>query len=110
MTPEDKPLNEKLQEHYKAISSEFSLGNNNSTVESAKAELSELLTTAVQALRRLLLTAESEAVTMSGIKLVFDYTLGKPGAAGSEDELSTLISALTAKPAAESTTPTDSTQ
>jgi hypothetical protein len=40
---------------------------------------------------------------MSGIKLVFDYTLGKPGSGGAEDELTKLVQSLTAKKPSDTT-------
>ena len=108
MTPEDKPLSAKLAEHYKAIESEFSLspsganGAANSPVEAAYTQLNSLLSEATKALESILLTAESDAVRMSGIKLVFEYTLGKPGSQAGEDELTKLVQSLT-KPKAQNT-------
>jgi hypothetical protein len=103
MTPEDKPLSAKLAEHYKAIESEFALSASesaNSPVEVAYNQLNSLLSEATKALESILLTAESDAVRMSGIKLVFEYTLGKPGSTAGEDELSKLVKSLTVtKPA-----------
>ena len=103
MTPEDKPLSAKLAEHYKAIESEFSIGVNgaaNTPVEEAYTQLNSLLSEATKALESILLTAESDAVRMSGIKLVFEYTLGKPGSQAGEDELTKLVQSLT-KPKAQ---------
>ena len=97
MIPEDKPLSEKLQEYHKAISSEFASNEPNDPVAIAKAKLTDLLSTATRALEQLLIAAESDAVRMSGIKLVFDYTLGKPGVPTGEDELTKLIASLTSK-------------
>lgn len=94
---EDKPLSENLQQYHQAIESEFALSEPNTPVEVAYAKLSSLLTEATRALESILLSAESDAVRMSGIKLVFDYTLGKPGSAAGEDELTKLIQSLTAK-------------
>jgi len=96
---EDKPLSENLAEHYKAIESEFTLstpGSSSTPVEIAYSKLTSLLSDATKALEQILLNAESDAVRMSGIKLVFDYTLGKPGTTGNEDELSQLVKSLTA--------------
>ena len=101
----DKPLSENLQEYHQAIQSEFALGEPNTPVELAYSKLTSLLTDATRALEAILLNAESDAVRMSGIKLVFDYTLGKPGSASGEDELTKLISSLTAKAATKAATP-----
>ena len=93
---EDKPLSENLAEHYKAIESEFHIAGEGTPVEIAYTKLTSLLSDATKALEQILLNAESDAVRMSGIKLVFDYTLGKPGTTGNEDELSQLVKSLTA--------------
>jgi hypothetical protein len=97
---EDKPLSQNLAEHYKAIESEFTLstpGSSSTPVEIAYTKLTSLLSEATRALESILLSAESDAVRMSGIKLVFDYTLGKPGSGAGEDELTKLVQSLTAK-------------
>ena len=94
---EDKSLSQNLSEHYRAIESEFALNAPTTPVEIAQAKLVGLLSEATQALESILLSSESDAVRMSGIKLVFDYTMGKPGAAQGEDELSKLVQSLTAK-------------
>ena len=99
------PLSTQLAEHYKAIESEFSLSEPNTPVEVAYSKLTSLLSEATKALESILLSAESDAVRMSGIKLVFDYTLGKPGSATGEDELTKLVASLTAKSPAKSTQP-----
>jgi len=112
MTPEDKPLSTQLAEHYKAIESEFQLNTSTSTsdapqtpVEIAYTKLTSLLTDATRALESILLNADSDSVRMSGIKLIFDYTLGKPGSAAGEDELTKLVQSLTAvKPAKHTST------
>lgn len=96
MTPEDKPLSESLHLYHKSIESEFSITDTSSPVEAAYAQLNSLLTEATRALESILLSAESDAVRMSGIKLVFEYTLGKPGAVAGEDELTKLVKSLTA--------------
>ena len=93
---EDKPLSENLAEHYKAIESEFIISGEGTPVELAYSKLTSLLSEATRALESILLSAESDAVRMSGIKLVFDYTLGKPGSGAGEDELSQLVKSLTA--------------
>jgi hypothetical protein len=98
MIPEDKPLSEKLTLYHQAIQSEFALSEPNSPVELAYTKLNSLLDEATKALESILLGAESDAVRMSGIKLVFEYTLGKPGTQANEDELSKLVKSLTAKP------------
>jgi hypothetical protein len=96
---EDQPLSKNLAEHYKAIESEFIVSPDNEPVAVALTKLNNLLDEATQALEQLLIGGESEAVRMSGIKLVFEYTLGKPGVSnGNEDELSKLVQSLT-KPA-----------
>ena len=102
---EDQPLSANLAEHYKAIESEFALSEPSSPVELAYGKLNSLLDEATQALESILLNAESDAVRMSGIKLVFEYTLGKPGANSGEDELSKLIQSLTAKKPSPTTKP-----
>ena len=90
------PLSTQLAEHYKAIESEFSINEPSTPVEVAYSKLTSLLSEATKALESILLSAESDAVRMSGIKLVFDYTLGKPGTAAGEDELTKLVQSLTA--------------
>ena len=111
MIPEDKPLSAQLQEYHKAFESEFNLSAPDTPVEVAYNKLTGLLTEATKALESILLSAESDAVRMSGIKLVFEYTLGKPGSQAGEDELTKLITSLTAKtPSTPSTPKTPSTQ
>lgn len=92
---EDKPLSENLSEYHKAISSEFNINQETTATNKARDELNALLPEAVKSLEQLLYAAESESVRMSGIKLVFEYALGKPGNISNEDELSKLINALT---------------
>ena len=104
MIPEDKPLSAQLQEYHKAFESEFALSPADSPVELAYSKLNSLLDEAMKALESILLSAESDAVRMSGIKLVFEYTLGKPGTQSSEDELTKLVQSLTATPAATTAT------
>jgi len=108
MTPEDKPLSTQLAEHYKAIESEFQINTSDAPqtpVEIAYTKLTSLLTDATRALESILLNADSDSVRMSGIKLIFDYTLGKPGSAAGEDELTKLVQSLTAvKPAKHTST------
>jgi len=96
MIPEDKPLSESLKQYHQAIESEFSLSAPDTPVEIAYSKLNSLLNEATKALESILLSAESDAVRMSGIKLVFEYTLGKPGLQASEDELTKLVKSLTA--------------
>ena len=97
---EDVLLGENLKAYadmHKAIQSEFELNKPETEAELAKAKLTELLSVATATLQSLLISAESESVQMQGIKLVFEYALGKPSGASTEDELSKLISSLTAK-------------
>lgn len=91
---EEKPLNENLHKYHEAIKSEF-LAANDDIVQTARNKLSELLPEATKALERLLVAAESEAVVLSSVKLVFEHTLGKPGSGTAEDELSKLVRSLT---------------
>jgi hypothetical protein len=104
MIPEDKPLSEKLTLYHQAIESEFSLNEPDTPVEIAYSKLNGLLNEATKALESILLSAESDAVRMSGIKLVFEYTLGKPGTQSSEDELTKLVQSLTDTTATTATT------
>ncbi len=95
---EDAPLGDNLTEYHKihkAIESEFALSQPDSPEAMAKAKLTELLNTATRTLETLLISAESESVQMQGIKLVFEYALGKPTGIGTEDELSKLVQSLT---------------
>jgi hypothetical protein len=98
-----------LQEYHRAISSEFAADSDTDLVSATLSELNQLLTTATQSLQRLLIAAESESVQMSAIKLVFDYTLGKPGATAGEDEITKLLTSLTVKKPQTDTNSTSST-
>jgi hypothetical protein len=91
------PLSDQLKQYHQAIESEFSLSEPDSPSEIAYVKLNGLLNEATKALEQILLSGESDAVRMSGIKLVFDYTLGKPGSGAGEDELSKLVKSLTAQ-------------
>jgi hypothetical protein len=97
MMDENKPLSENLQDHYRAISSEFAVKQNDTAANIAREQLGELLPDAIKALEQMLLSADSESVRMSGIKLVLEYTVGKPGVVSNEDELFKLITSLKPK-------------
>jgi hypothetical protein len=97
MMDENKPLSENLQDHYNAIKSEFEVKQNDTAANIARDRLSEILPDAVKALEEMLLSAESESVRMSGVKLVLEYTVGKPGQVSNEDELFKLITSLKPK-------------
>lgn len=93
---EDKPLSDNINAYYKAVSSEFEIKQDDTVANQAREQLTGLLPDAVKALEQTLVGAESEAVRMSAIKLVIEYTVGKPGNISNEDELSKLINMLSA--------------
>jgi hypothetical protein len=95
--PDDIPLDAKLREYHKAFEQEFSLSADETPVQVARDSLTNLLPNATKALEQILISAESDAVRLNAIKLVFEHTLGKPGTGTTEDEMANLIKGLTAK-------------
>jgi hypothetical protein len=94
---DELPLSEQLKKYHQAIESEFSVtpGNDaNDAQSTARTTLISLLPEATKALEQLLLNADSDAVRLQSVKLVFEHALGK---AGAEDELTKLINSLTVK-------------
>jgi hypothetical protein len=101
---EDQPLSQNLQDHYAAIESEFKIsheGTSDEIASRALTKLSQLIPEATEELISIVRNGDKEdAVRLQAIKLVFEYTLGKPvPKSTNESDIDKIISSLKSSPA-----------
>lgn len=99
-------LSESLSDYHKAIREEFTLatkGTSDEIADEARSKLALLLPDASNELLRILRGGTKEdTVRLGAVKLIFEYTLGKPGTKKTEEsDYNKILKELMLKPEAE---------
>lgn len=100
-------LSESLKDYYKAIREEMTIakdGTSDEIADQARSNLAKLLPDASNELLRILRNGGKEdAVRLGAVKLIFEYTLGKPGTKKVEEsDYNKILKELMQKPREES--------
>lgn len=99
---EDNSLEDNLKSYEEALREEYDVavnGLSEDVAKKAREHLAKLLPEAAEELQTILRVGnKDDAVRLNAVKLVFEYTLGKPAAKSTkEDDIDKVIEALTRK-------------